>query len=206
MPSNSGLRPTLWRTCRVLANRNRLRIFHSLLQQPDQTVSAIASRFGLSLSVASESLRLLESRSLLTARRTGKYVKYRVVPTRRDNPKSRLAAELRAIFHERTLSKASDTIFQLVTAFTHPRRIEIFRALRMRPRTFDQVQAATGVSALALSRHVKKLEARRFIECRDGLYSVVRRVDPLRRELMRLAAGDVTETGLNTLSEVCNEG
>src|ERR1700726_877142 len=117
MLSNSGLRPTLWRTCRVLANRNRLRIFHSLLQQPDQTVSAIASRFGLLLSVASESLRLLESRSLLTARRTGKYVKYRVVPTRRDNPKSRLAAELRARHVARTFETASDTRLSLVTAF-----------------------------------------------------------------------------------------
>jgi DNA-binding transcriptional ArsR family regulator len=115
------------------------------------------------------------------------------VPTSRDNLKSRLAAELRSIFHETTFSKASDTIFQLVTAFTHPRRIEIFRALRMRPLTFDQVQAATWISALALSRHVKKLEARRFIKCRDGLYSIARRVDPLRRELMRLAAVDVTE-------------
>src|SRR6266404_7771673 len=171
MLSNSDLRPTLWRTCRVLANHNRLRIFHSLLLRPDQTVSAIANRFKLSLPIASESLRLLESRSLLTARRSGKYVKYRVVPTSRDNLKSRLAAELRVIFHERTLSKASDTIFQLVTAFTHPRRIGIFRALRMKPRTFDQIQAATGISALALSRHVKKLETRRFIECRDGLYS-----------------------------------
>jgi len=188
MLSNSDLRPTLWRTCRVLANHNRLRIFHSLLLQPDQTVSAIANRFKLSLPIASESLRLLESRSLLTARRTGKYVKYRVVPTSRSNPKSRLLAELTAIFHKRTSSKASDTIFQVVTAFTHPRRIEIFRALRMRPRTFDQVQAATGISVLALSRHLRKLEARRFIECRDGLYTVVRRVDPLRRELMRLAA------------------
>ena len=202
MLSNSELQPTLWRTCRVLANRNRLRIFHSLFQQPDQTVSAIASRFGLSLSVASESLRLLESRSLLTARRTGKYVKYRVVPTSRNNPQSSLAAELRVIFHEKTLLKASDTIFHLVTAFTHPRRIEIFRTLRMRPGTFDQVQAATGISALALSRHVKKLEARRFIECREGLYLVVRRVDPLRRELMRLAAGGVTELAKHTFRSV----
>ena len=190
---NPDLRPTLWRTCRVLANRNRLRIFHSLLQQPDQTVSAIANRFDLSLSVASESLRLLESRSLLTVRRSGKYVKYRVVPASRDNPKSRLSAELRAIFRERTSTKATEGIFQLVTAFTHPRRIEIFRALWVRPRTFDQVQSATGMSAPALSRHVGKLEARRFLECRDGLYTVVRRVDPLRRELMRVAAGDVTD-------------
>jgi DNA-binding transcriptional ArsR family regulator len=116
------------------------------------------------------------------------------VPTSRGNPKSGLPAELKAKFRERISSEASNTIFHLVTAFTHPRRIEIFRALRMRPRTFDQVQAATGISALALSRHVRKLEARRFIECRDGLYyTVVRRVDPLRRELMRLAAGDITK-------------
>ena len=78
MLTKPELRPTLWRTCRVLANRRRLEIFHFLLQKPDQTVSAVAKRFKFPVPIASESLRLLESRSLLIARRVGRYVKYRV--------------------------------------------------------------------------------------------------------------------------------
>jgi hypothetical protein len=34
--------PTLWRTCRVLANRKRLQTLALLIQQPNQTVSTVA--------------------------------------------------------------------------------------------------------------------------------------------------------------------
>jgi len=70
-------RPTLWRTCRVLANRTRLRIFRRLAQQPGQTVSDVARRLRLSLPVTSQYLRALEARGLLSARRVGLRVTYR---------------------------------------------------------------------------------------------------------------------------------
>ncbi|MBM3889971.1 MAG: helix-turn-helix transcriptional regulator, partial [Verrucomicrobia bacterium] len=66
------LRPTLWRTCRVIANPTRLKIFALLAEQPGQTVSGVADRLKLPLSEASESLRALEARGLLTARREGR--------------------------------------------------------------------------------------------------------------------------------------
>ena len=53
MSSVTSLQPTLWRTCRVLANRTRLKICARILQQPDQTVSAIAERLKLPLPAAS---------------------------------------------------------------------------------------------------------------------------------------------------------
>ena len=101
MLTKPELRPTLWRTCRVLANRRRLEIFHFLLQKPDQTVSAVAKRFKFPVPIASESLRLLESRSLLIARRVGRYVKYRVASAGRRGFQSRLPTELKAAFSGR---------------------------------------------------------------------------------------------------------
>ena len=54
MPTAPALQPTLWRTCRVLANRTRLQIFGLLRRQPNQTVSAVAQHLKLSLPVASQ--------------------------------------------------------------------------------------------------------------------------------------------------------
>ncbi|MBM3889683.1 MAG: winged helix-turn-helix transcriptional regulator [Verrucomicrobia bacterium] len=181
------LRPTLWRTCRVIANPTRLQIFALLAEQSGQTVSGVAERLKLPLSEASESLRALEARGLLTARREGRYVKYEM--TRADSKASTqgLAAALRSSL--RRGPKPQETIFKLATAFTHPRRIEIFRILKSGPRTFGQITTATGISGRALLRHLRKLESRGFVECRLDRYSVVQRFDVFGRELARMTAG-----------------
>src|SRR5712692_10468851 len=77
MPTTPSVQPTLWRTCRVLANSTRLKIFDLLRQQPGQTVSVIARRLKLSLPLTSQYLRALEARGLLAARRVGLRVVYR---------------------------------------------------------------------------------------------------------------------------------
>ena len=67
MDVSARLRPTLWRTCRVLANPTRLKMFSLLLQQPGQTVSAVAEHLSQPLSLTSEYLRALEARGFLRA-------------------------------------------------------------------------------------------------------------------------------------------
>src|SRR5438128_1138106 len=116
MRVTGDLQPTLWRTCRVLANDTRLDILGFLFSHPDSTVSAVAQHLDLSLSVASEYLRMLESRSLLEARRVGRWVKYRVNRTC-GKPNFHLIAALRETFQRD--AKPRETIFSLVTAFTH---------------------------------------------------------------------------------------
>jgi DNA-binding transcriptional ArsR family regulator len=179
------LQPTLWRTCRVIANRTRLQIFSLLLRQPDQTVSALAGRLDLSLPLASQYLRALEARGLLKARRAGRKVEYRLRSSNGDEV-SRLAEALRRTFQRKT--EPVETVFRLATAFTHPRRIEIFRAIHLQPRTLTQLQSATHISGWALARHLRKLEARHFVACRQGFYFTVGRTDVLGRELARLAS------------------
>lgn len=78
-------------------------------------------------------------------------------------------------------------VFRLVTAFTHPRRVEIFRALRAGPASPGQLQFVTRISSRALLRHLAKLKARGFVKPRQGLYSIVQPTDALRRGLARLA-------------------
>jgi DNA-binding MarR family transcriptional regulator len=78
MASAHVLQPALWRTCRVLANRTRLHMRGCLLQHPGQTVSAVADQLKLSLPVASQYLRALEARGLLTVRGVSRRLKYRI--------------------------------------------------------------------------------------------------------------------------------
>lgn len=86
-------------------------------------------------------------------------------------------------------SQPAETLYRLATAFTHPRRIELFCALKTGPQTLAQLGAATRVSQRALVRHLRKLETRGFIICQSGRYAVTERRDVFGRELARLAMG-----------------
>ena len=186
MNTSPPLQPTLWRTCRVLANRQRMAIFYCLLQEPDQTVSAVAKGLDLPLSLASLALRALESRGLLTVRRVGRWVRYQCRRAQAGESNEKLVAALRQTFQRQP--QPIEAIFKLATAFTHPRRIEVFRALKNGPRSMVEIQIATRISAPALVRHLRKLTDRGFVASELGRYQIVDRPDPLGKELARLAA------------------
>jgi DNA-binding transcriptional ArsR family regulator len=178
--------PTLWRTCRALANHSRLQLFGLLLREPGLSVAAVAVRLKMPISVASEYLRALEARGLLTVKRKGRRVTYRPGVEKGEGAGPRLVTALRLAFcQERQME---ETVFKLATAFTHPRRIAVFRALQSHPRTLGQLQMATGIPTRSLVRHLMKLEARGFVMCREGIYAATERPDALGRELARLAA------------------
>ncbi len=179
--------PTLWRTCRVLANQTRLKMFDMLGQDPGLSVSAVAQRLKLPLPLCSLYLRALEARGLLTVQRMGRRVQYRQRIAPEADPAHGLITALRI---RSQLNPHSDQrLFKLVTAFTHPRRIEVFRALKQEAKSLSQIQAATRISARALVRHLTKLETRGFVECHAGMYTAKYPQDAVGRELARLAAG-----------------
>jgi DNA-binding transcriptional ArsR family regulator len=185
MSAMPPLQPTLWRTCRVLANRTRLQILQWLADRPSQTVSTVAARLDLPLPVASQYLRALEARGLLTCRRIRQRVNYRWGSGEATSVQG-LVRVLRQVFeHE---SSPVEMLFKSATAFTHPRRIEIFRALHAQSRTMPDLRAFTGISTRALMRHVGKLEARGFVSCHAGYFAVSKPPDLLGRELARMAA------------------
>jgi DNA-binding transcriptional ArsR family regulator len=185
MSNVSSLQPTLWRTCRVLANRTRLKICALLLQQPGQTVSAIAEQLKLPLPAASQDLRALEARGLLAVRRQGRRVVYRPTPATTRTSAAELVTALRLVFRQE--GSPVETIFKTATAFTHPRRIEIFNALRKENQSPVQLCTLTGISVPSLYRHLRKLKARGFVTYHEGRWVATPRFDPLGRELTRLA-------------------
>src|SRR6266496_3726668 len=121
MPSTIPLHPTLWRTCRVIANRRRLRIFALLIRRPSQTVSAIADRANLPIPVTSQYLRALEARRLLKVCRAGKRVSYRLVSAVTGGRAQGIVEAMLQVF--RREPKPVEELFKTATAFTHPRRM-----------------------------------------------------------------------------------
>jgi DNA-binding transcriptional ArsR family regulator len=63
--------------CRVFGNPNRILMLWAL-GQGEMTVSEIATAVGCSLQNTSQHLRLMEDRDILTSRRSGNLVYYRV--------------------------------------------------------------------------------------------------------------------------------
>lgn len=176
--------PTLWRTCRVLANRKRLQTLALLIGQPNQTVSTVAERMSLSVPATSQYLRALEARGLLACRRVGRRVEYRPAGTS-EGAAQEIVKVLRLVFRRR--AQPIEAIFKLATAFTHPRRIEVFRAMTKGADSFAKLQAATHIPARALSRHLAKLEARGFAKNEMAQYVATTQSHPFARVLARLA-------------------
>ena len=180
------LRPTLWRTCRVLANRTRLQILGLLFKEPGLTVSAVGERLDLALPVASQYLRALEARGLLRARRSGRWVHYQLPAANAGGPAALLVMALRQVFRQE--AHPTEVLFKLATAFTHPRRIELFRTLQGQRPDFRQLKTATRLSAWALRRHLEKLKGRGFLDQQQGHYAAAHPESAVGRALARLAA------------------
>ena len=134
---------------------------------------------------ASQYLRALEARGLLTCRRVGLRVEYRPSATTTGGAAGAILTALRVVFRRR--AQPLEVLFKLATAFTHPRRIEVFRAVKDGADSFDKLQTATRISGRALSRHLAKLEARGFVKSEMEVYAVMNQAHPFGRVLARLA-------------------
>ena len=182
------LQPTLWRTCRVLANDTHLRLFAQLVRKQPQSVSELAAQCSLALPVASQSLRALEARGLLRVNRIRRRVEYRI-PTRSEaGSLADLTGALLAALRREPLPTRA--IMKVATAFTHPSRIQIHCILQSGPKTEMQLQAAIRLSSPALWRHLRKLKVRGFVRHNDTqrAYQSCNHPDRIGRALSKLAA------------------
>ena len=184
-----SLHPTLWRTCRVLANRTRLKILRELCTHPDQRVSVIARRLGLSLSLASQALRALNARGLLFARRIGPFVCYSPIANRSIPHSVRLLNAIRQTFIND--EHPCENIIQYASVFSQSRRMLIVKTLSgKRPMRRREIAFKTKISQRALKRHLGKLRARGFLECVDGRYACLVPRHRFARLLMHFAHGE----------------
>ena len=179
----------LWQTCRVLANRSRLKLFGFILRNPGRTVSVVARASNLTVVAGSEYLRALEGKGFLHLRPRGTWVEcWPPRQTDTDNAYSELVRALSKRLKEG--KNAIDTVFKLATAFTHPRRVEVYRCLQTQSLSLGELKTATGISGRALLRHLEKLKARGFVTVvgrRPRRYTIKDHHDVFGRALGRLA-------------------
>lgn len=193
MATQTPLRPTLWRTCRILANRSRLRALALLLRHSPLTVTEVARQLDMTLSFASQSLRALEARGMLKVKRRGRSVEYSPV----GEPKGFARDLLPALQAELTGDDHSvRTVFRILTAFTHPRRILLYQAIPPAGIRFECIAQRVPVSTRSLRLHLGKLLSRQFlIQTPDGCVHRARPAAALSLALARAVSGDGSGPG-----------
>jgi DNA-binding transcriptional ArsR family regulator len=179
------LNPTLWRTCRVLAGRIRLKLLRQLHDAPGQSVSDLARTVGIGVSDASQELRRLQSRGLLQAERKGARLIYRLgadpqVPSAAPLLKALVAA---LSSHPPDRDEAMSSI---ATGLAHPRRIALAAALMKSPRTIVELHRTTRIPKAPLHHHLGFLSAGGYIKNHKGTLTFRPPHHPLARALSRL--------------------
>ena len=180
----SQLHPTLWRTCRVIANKTRLELLWLLFRQDRLCVSDLAAKVGISDPNASIQLRALSARGLITPQRNGQQIFYCPEVNINVEHAETLLGALREC-HEKNM--AHETVIRQATAFTHAWRIKLVRALDESRQTFSQLLESTEIPAPSLSYHLTKLRARNFIARYGNEYRLKTPNNSFGRVLMKVA-------------------
>lgn len=183
-----SLHPTLWRTCRVLANPVRLRMLAEVFREPGQCVRDLATLCSIPPDMASRYLRMLQARGLLAAERAGRWIHYY---PRADPAVHQASPLLKALRHALvTEEQGLVSMIHILTGFTHERRLVMLGVLSESGMSFADLRAATDISQPALVRHLDKLLRRELVqELGSGEYIVASPKDRLGRVLLELTKG-----------------
>ena len=179
--------PTLWRTCRVLANPRRLACLKAVLTNPGETVGQIAAAVRLPQDQASLCLRSLQSRGLLQATRQSRWVHYTPQP----DSLVPIAAPILDGVRQGLLQKGKPDAQMLLclTAFTHPRRLVLLRLLQKNGPTPSAVLSRISrISQAALFRHLHKLQKRGLVLETEAGWAINPDHDPLADTFLLLLA------------------
>ena len=177
--------PTIWRTCRVLANLNRLACLKFIFENPAASVSETAQGLHVPVNQASIFLRALQSRGLIQAGRQGRSVQYFARP----DPLVPSAAPILQAVREELIQckRPGEDIKRIMTAFTHPRRIIILARLQQYGGDTEETLAAgTEISLRALKRHLKKLQSRSLVVLDADIWKVTLSATGLAQVLLAL--------------------
>lgn len=201
-----NLQPTLWRTCRILSNPTRVKLLEGVLSATPRPVSKMAEAFGISESRASQELRRLQSRGLIT--RT--YAKNCVVYVPRPDPSIPWASGILSAVQKSLKTTSRDKFVRIAViahAFAHDRRIQLFRILSKSPASISGVLMLSGMTSThSAYLHLQALMDAHFVVRTGTRYSViVRHYDPLARMLAKLVLHGTT-TANNEFCFHCGEG
>ena len=181
------LEPTLWRSCRALANRTRLSLLKAMIDEPPLCVQTLAVRCKLKKSVCSQYLRILNARGFLQASRRGRWVDYSLGA----NPSVKHADDLLKAVVRALRSCASvkeyATVLKDLTIFTCPKRILMVRVIHANPdHSPAELSALCRMPYQTLHRQLKKLERRAVITLSESSVTLCKPTRPLAKQLLTL--------------------
>lgn len=182
----SNLHPTLWRTCRTIASPTRLQLLWCLFRNEGLCISELAQQVHISEPNASNQLRALNARGLITPQRANLKVIYHPEPNIQVSYAEELLNALRRCCESKMSHKV---IIRQATAFTHHRRILIVCALAEKKRTAQELSELLSASSSSIALHLFKLEARGFVQNIKGTYRLRNPANSLGRRLMKVALG-----------------
>ena len=196
MEAVEKLKPTLWRTCRVLVNEQRLRMLKMAFETGGKLcVRDYAKRLGMPDSIASIYLRQLNARGLLGVCRDRIKVFYNDAQNRSLPDSVALQNAFRDYFSSDLPTGWETEVMTIVRAFTHFNRLAILRRLSEGPATLPDLFDAMGVCVKSVYHHLGFLHAAGLLhEDREyhkpSRFSLVLPTHPLAVVMLRLALGD----------------
>lgn len=180
-----NLNPTLWRTCKMLAGRARIRLLRQLHEHPNECVSALGKRVALKEPAASQELRRIQSRGLLQAERRGVRLVYRLAADPQVASAAPLLKALQTALDSFPAERDADMV-AIAAGLAHERRIRIVRALLAGRCTRLDLQYATRISPHPFRKHLEKLQAGGFVAPAGGEIQFAVPDHPLAKALAKL--------------------
>ena len=173
-----GLKPTLWRTARALANADRLNLLRLVsLAKGAKGVVELAAEANVSASTASTYLRALNARGLISVIRSGPYVYYGTGSDRSLPVAAEIQKSFARLFAMKNLPKDwTSRLLPLLRAYSHPRRAAIVRLLgSFQPIHYAEFKKRSGLGETSFLRHLGLLsDAGIVIRDQDGSYSLAK--------------------------------
>ncbi len=172
------LKPTLWRTARALANRDRLNLLRLVaVSKGEKGVAELAAEAGLPVPTASLYLRALNARGLISVVRSGPYVYYGTGSDRSLPVAISIQKAFRKLFALKELpANWADRLLPLLRAYSNPRREAIVRIIAMRqPLRYVELHMRSGICETSFLRHLGVLTAAGIVTLApNGSYSLAK--------------------------------
>ena len=186
-----SVRPTYWRTCRALANEDRLRLFKAVVEHDGRyTVREYARLMGLPDDVTSVYLRQLNARGLLGVERAEIKVFYNTSMERSLPESEELHRALKAYVTGPMPSGWEEGLVRIFKGFTHFNRLAMIVRLAQGEATLSELTSAAGTVVKSQYHHLRFLYAAGLIDTRtrchqETLYRLLPQKHPVAQVLLR---------------------
>jgi DNA-binding transcriptional ArsR family regulator len=172
------LKPTLWRTARVLANADRLNLMRLVANAKGaKGVSELALEANLPIPIASIYLRALNARGLISVIRSGSFVYYGTGSDRSLPVAVAIQGAFRRLFAKKELPDDwQDILLPILNAYSNQRRKSMVRILSEHSGiSFLEFHKRSGLCETSFLRHLRILANAGIVSLdSNGLYSLAK--------------------------------